>query len=80
MLKIIREEFGGVEAEQDERIKEISKIQLTNLAICDLRYLEKYEEEFKRYFYKAGMENDENAKNMYFHKLPYPLGEKIQKQ
>lgn len=78
MFKILREEFGGIKAEQDERIKAIPKSQLTNLSICDLRYLEEYEAEFKKYFYRAGMENDENAKNMYFHKLPYPLGEKIQ--
>ncbi|KAJ8619265.1 hypothetical protein MRB53_015451 [Persea americana] len=47
MLKIIRREFGGIEAEQDARMKEIAKSKLTNLAICDLRYLEEYEMEFK---------------------------------
>ncbi|KAL2902531.1 ORF 1: putative Polyprotein CP [Bienertia sinuspersici] len=74
LCQFIELEFVGYKANPNEKILEYQR-KLSNITICNLKFVESYIMGFKMYYYKIG-ENETNLE-MFFHKLPSPIYEEI---
>ncbi|XP_021733293.1 uncharacterized protein LOC110700113 [Chenopodium quinoa] len=74
LCRYIELEFIGLRADPNEKQMEYQR-KLSNLSICNMKYVDDYIMEFETYYYKIG-ENETNL-GMFYDKLPSPLNEEI---
>ncbi|XP_021722592.1 uncharacterized protein LOC110690074 [Chenopodium quinoa] len=74
LCQYIELEFIGPRADPNEKRMKYQK-KLSNLSICNMKYVDNYFMEFETYYYKIG-ENETNL-GMFYNKLPSPLNEEI---
>ncbi|XP_021746677.1 uncharacterized protein LOC110712520 [Chenopodium quinoa] len=74
LCQYIEIEFIGPRADPNEKRMEYKR-KLSNLSICNIKYVDDYIMEFETYYYKIG-ENETNL-GMFYDKLPSPLNEEI---
>ncbi|XP_021728284.1 uncharacterized protein LOC110695343 [Chenopodium quinoa] len=74
LCQYIELEFIDPRADLNEKRMEYQR-KLSNLSICNMKYVENYIMEFETYYYKIG-ENETNL-GMFYDKLPSPLNEEI---
>ncbi|XP_021771316.1 uncharacterized protein LOC110735431 [Chenopodium quinoa] len=74
LCQYIELEFIGPRADPNEKRMEYQR-KLSNLSICNMKYVDDYIMEFETYYYKIG-ENETNL-GMFYDKLLSPLNEEI---
>ncbi|XP_056695731.1 uncharacterized protein [Spinacia oleracea] len=74
LCQYIEAEFIGSKADLGEKMMECQR-NLSNLSVCNIKYIESYIMEFEQYYYKIG-ENKTNL-GMFYDKLPNPINEEI---
>ncbi|XP_056694878.1 uncharacterized protein [Spinacia oleracea] len=74
LCQYIESEFIGSKEDPDEKRIECQR-NLSNLSVCNMKYIESYIMEFEQYYYKIG-ENETNL-GMFYDKLPNHINGEI---